>query len=202
MDKTGIAIIDKYVNFYFRSLRLDGWNVAREDIASELSFAYAKALDAKSSGQFSQGGTAKFETYVVCAFKNQISDYVKSLGDQCAEVAQRVDFDVECLIDEDGCFKTQEMILVAKEAKALLLNGLNDRDLLIAKEMIEPSEAIVAIMNENNKARCKVIPENLTRGKGTGSLAKAIARQHGLTERQVRYGMEKIKNKAKKVLTY
>ena len=207
MCRTGINLIDKYTTYFFKILRLDGFGVTMDEVASELSLAYAKTLDRMNNGQVKFKGSdnenapAKFETYVIRAFRNQICDFRKGLIEDSNEQKMRVDIDVDLLVDADGCFNNAECLMVADEFKTALLDALDGLSKTIAKEMFEPSEAIMALMAANNEALCNAVPENLLKGKSTGSLAKAVAEVYELTERQVRYQMKKIKLMAKKVLT-
>ena len=199
---TGIKLIDKYTNYYYRQMKNDGWNVEHGVIMSELGLVYAKALDRKSNGGFKDQGdgneaTASFETYCARGFENQICTLKRQLIEEREIAKVTVRFDDEVMWDEDGVMADDAYMAKESEAKILgLFSGLRQA---IAGELICPSQAIVERIKHYNDA-CR-IPENLLKHRTPGSLPKAIAEVYDITERKAYYEIDKIKKSIKKLLT-
>ena len=192
---TGIEVIDKYTNYYFRQMRLCGYSVQRDQIASELGFVYAKALDRKNRGLFKDQGadnaaTASFDTYCAKGFANQICTFKKQLIEQSIEARNMVAFNDGCIWDEDGVMADDAMI--GKEIQGEILTLFDGLRQAIAGELICPSQAVVDAIKRHRDV-CR-IPKNLLKGRSTGSLPKAIAQVYNIAERKARYEIGQVKN--------
>ena len=199
---TGIKLIDKYANYYYRQMRVDGYNVDREQVVSELSFVYAKALDRKNKGLFKaqhsgNDATASFKTYCARGFVNQINTLKRQLIEERDIKRVTLTFHDGLIWDPNGVMHDDAVIGKELEGEILgLFSGLRQA---IAGELINPSQAIVDAIKRYNEA-CR-IPENLLKGRTSGGLTKAIAEVYDISERKARYEIKIVKNSIKKLLT-
>jgi len=185
-------LLNKYSRHYYKELKLSGYNVTLSEVMSELGLAIAYALKS-----FDDTLNAKFSTYAITAFKNQIIDYRAKLNAERDE-ASFVHLSTGEYIDEQGLLNTAELQLIERDTVANFLRFFKGKRLVIAKEMIDPSENVQSLLVA---AESKLAGKGGIKRNGTGMLAMAISKAYGIDERSVRYHIEKVKIKAKKSLT-
>lgn len=139
---TGIKIIDKYSSYYFALMRKKGIRITREEIMSDLSMIYMNC-----KGLFNKDGSAKFDTYVIGAFKKERIGFLnnESSGENIRAKYTSHDIRLDSLLFPEGA--NPEEIILLKERQRLYLKKYSGIRLLIAKELIAPSLKVVSVVN-------------------------------------------------------
>jgi len=135
--KTGITVIDKYAAFHGKRMRLMGFEIEPQEVTSELSLVYTKALTTYNPNN--QTG-AEFETYVIRAFELRVRRMIKGMianSAACVSIEQ-----VEGILF-DNMGDDIDSSIVSKQLKSAVFRAIGKGvRLVIFKEMVDPSSKV------------------------------------------------------------
>ena len=165
--------LEQRTRHYLRMMRNYGAQVDSDDIRGELAVTICEAKEAYN-GRLEHRATLR--TYVEKACRNEMWRYlVKTIRQQSTEVP---------LASRNMAIPdTTQARLKLRDTLA----SMDDNDLLLASELVEPSEKVQRAMTAYD-SRAK------TRSREIGRTADAVAKVYGLSVRSVRAGMQRVRN--------
>lgn len=196
---TEIKIVDAYVALYMRRFKSMGFKVDRGDILSEIGFAYAKSIKKYPCGD----GKAKFTTYAIKAFKYQMADYARKLYAQCLEESGT------CVINdniEDELQYTAEQLLEDLSVKRAFLKQFSGERLVVAKELVSPSDKVLACTKSILAKKTRQVVENDEKLglalKSNSLIILAISLVYDIPKRRVRRHVTNIRRTVQKIVDF
>ena len=178
MDCNHQKIISGYATKCFHRLRREGLWYEREDLEGEFSICYAKAVQ-----MFREDSPASFETYLIAAINNRFLDIRKKLINETKGwVAYQGAQHRGEAPDDHSTIDVKSTLEAVSETLTL-----SERTIL--DELLSPSEAVLAQMPDTHGRR-SYFP----------NLMRAISTAHAFHYNEVRYRVDKIRNRVKKAL--
>ena len=195
---TGIKILDRFTNHYYKLLKSEGFNVEWDDIQGELAVIYTKALNTyrpKIEGDNKM--KAEFDTFTSRAFKNAMINFRAKMAKEEFFNRHRVDIDPDTLPDDSDTFPSGEWMRMYFEIKRKWLGMFEGETLLIAKELFDPSEKVLKVLRAN-LAKFSGRGRGHIKLNGLSGLPTAIALVYDLDVNVVRNYIKIIQKKMKK----
>jgi hypothetical protein len=183
-DEEILTEISKYAKHWLGRFRMEGFaKVEFDEVYGELGIAYARALD--RFNKLAQP-RATFKTYLIKAFKNHMHDYRERHLIPERDVVSLEDLPAS---RESFCYQGVGHVSVFD-----LMRDFCGLELLVAKELIAPSEKIQKVLG------AFLAKHNRSRDGRDSRMAYAIALVYGLSFYTVRRNLRAVKKKMEKGL--
>ena len=189
-----IKLLNKYTNYYFKVLRRKGYKVERDDVFSELGLSYTRAL-----GSYKRDKSAKFSTYAIYAFKRHMMRYMKQLNEIHIRECDMVDIDLSTIPDQASVTERADVQLVDRDVKKIFLSRFKGNQLLMVKEMFDPSDKVIDVIRALIARRTSEHGSSQWRPSLNNDLVMAVHMVYGISERLLRLYVTRIKKEAKKM---